>query len=59
MALLHLLEVYIDNFVAMIQRTNIAELTRLRWCILNVITDIFPQPNILGSTMDPQNQKQN
>ena len=52
-ALLHLLEVYIDDFIAMIQCTDIPELTRLTRCILHGITDIFPPPDVSGSTMGP------
>ena len=55
--ILHLLEVYIDSFIAMIQRTDIKEPTRLTRCILHGITNIFPPPDVLGSTIGPQYQK--
>ena len=50
---LHLLEVYIDDFVGMIQSTNEDEIRRFTRCILKGITDIFPQPSETNSKMGP------
>lgn len=52
-ALLYLLEVYIDNFIAMIQCIDINKLTLLTHYILTGITKIFPPPDVSGSTMGP------
>ena len=52
-AFLHLLEVYIDDFIALIHTTDKAEITRLTRSLLHAITDIFPPPEITGSSMGP------
>ena len=52
-AFLHLLEVYIDNFIALIQTTNIDHITQLTRSLLNAISDIFPPPSVTGSKMGP------
>ena len=52
-AFLHLLEVYIDDFLALIQSTNEDHKTKLTRCLLNAISDIFPPPEITGSKMGP------
>ena len=50
-AFLHLLEVYIDDFIALIQSTNIDHITKLTRSLLNAISDIFPPPSVTGSKM--------
>ena len=50
---LRLLEVYIDNFIALVQSTNIGDITHLIRCLLLAITDMFPHPEITGSKMGP------
>ena len=40
--IIHLLEIYIDDFVAMINTQDEKELRRLTRCILKGITDVFP-----------------
>ena len=52
-AFLHLLEVYIDDFLALIQSTNKDHITKLTRSLLNAISDIFPPPEITGSKMGP------
>ena len=52
-AFLHLLEVYIDNFIALIQTTNVDHIKKLTRSLLNAISDIFPPPAITGSKMGP------
>ena len=41
-AFLHLLEIYIDDFLALIQSTNKDHITKLTRSLLNAISDIFP-----------------
>ena len=48
---LHLLEVYIDNFIALIHTTDKEKIKRLTLCLLHAITDIFPAPSETGSKM--------
>ena len=52
-AFLHLLEVYIDDCIALIQSTNIDHITKLTRSLLNAISDIFPPPSVTGSKMGP------
>ena len=52
-AFLHLLEVYIDDFLALIQSTDMDHITKLTRSLLNAISDIFPPPEITGSKMGP------
>ena len=52
-ALIHLLKVYIDNFIAMIQCNNVTELTCLTCCILLRITNIFSLSDVSNTTMYP------
>ena len=52
-AFLHLLEVYIDNFIALIQTTNVDHIKKLTRSLLNAISDIFPPLAITGSKMGP------
>ena len=52
-AFLHLLEVYIDDFLALIQSTNKDHITKLTRSLLNAISDIFPPPGITGRKMGP------
>ena len=40
----NLLEVYIDNFIALIQTTNDDHIKKLTRSLLNTISDIFPPP---------------
>ena len=51
--ILHLLEVYIDDFIGMIQTTDKDILLRLTRSILQAIADIFPSPEETGSIMGP------
>ena len=53
LAFLHLLEVYIDDFIGLIQSNDINEIRRYTRCILKGIDDIFPPPDLTGSNMDP------
>ena len=50
-AFLHLLEVYIDDFIALIQFTNEDHIIKLTRSLLNAISDIFLPPSITGSKM--------
>ena len=50
---LHLLEVYFDDFIALIQTTNVDHAKKLTKSLLNAISDIFPLPPITGSKMGP------
>ena len=52
-AFLHLLEVYIDDFIALIQSTDEDHIKKLTRCLLNAISDIFPPPEVTGSKMGP------
>ena len=52
-AFLHLLEVYIDDFIALIQTTNEDHIKKLTRSLLNAISDIFPSPATTGSNMGP------
>ena len=52
-AFLHLLEVYIDDFIALIQTTNNDHIKKLTRSLLNAISDIFPSPATTGSNMGP------
>ena len=49
----HLLKVYIDDFIGLIQATNEAELRRFSRCILHAIYNAFPPPQITKSDMGP------
>ena len=51
--LLHLLEVYIDDFIGMIQLTDEAELRHFTRSILRAINEIFPPPDVTKSVMGP------
>jgi hypothetical protein len=51
--ILHLLEVYIDDFIGMIQATDKTELLRFTRCILKGINDLFPPPSVSGSNTGP------
>ena len=50
-AFLHLLEVYIDNCIALIQTTNVDHTKKLTRRLLNAISDIFLPPTIPCSKM--------
>ena len=52
-AFLHLLEVCINAFIALIHTTDKEEITRLTRSLLHVITDIFPPLEITGYSMGP------
>ena len=47
----HLLESYIDDFIALIQKTDKKKLLRLTRSILHAITDVFPGADITNSIM--------
>lgn len=49
----NLLEVYIDDFIGLIQSTNKDHLLRFSRTILSAITDVFPPPEITNSAMGP------
>ena len=51
--LVHCLEVYIDDFIGMIQATDEPKLKRFTQCVLEGITSIFPDPKLTGSKMGP------
>jgi hypothetical protein len=48
---LQLIEVYIDNFIGVIQSTNESHLRQFSQCILDGITKVFPTPELSGSKM--------
>lgn len=50
---LHLLKVYIDDFIGMIQSTDEKKLLNFTRAILKGITRIFPPPDVTGSVMGP------
>ena len=50
---LQLLEVYIDDFITLIQSTNIDDITQLTRCLLHAITDMFSPSESTGSKMGP------
>ena len=43
-----MLEVYVDNFCAMAQSTNAAELRHVSWALLHSIHEVFSLPEISG-----------
>ena len=51
--ILHLLEVYIDDFIGMIQTTDKEELLQYTRCILKGISDLFFSEEIRKSIMGP------
>ena len=53
LAFLHLLEVYIDDFIGLIQSVNKNEILKFTRCILKGIADIFPPPHLTNSKMEP------
>jgi len=50
---LTLLEVYVDDFSGMVQSTNKAYLTKVTRSLLHAIENVFPGPDISGSSMGP------
>ena len=50
---LTLLEVYVDDFIALVQTTNPAHLLTVTRTLLHAIDNVFPGPEISGSTMGP------
>ena len=50
---LSILEVYIDDFIGILQSTNEHELRQCSRRILEGINNVFPPPTITGSTMGP------
>ena len=50
---LSILEVYIDDFIGLIQSTDKTHLLRLSRTILSAITNVFPPPEITNSAMGP------
>jgi hypothetical protein len=50
---LSVLEVYIDDFIGLIQSTDKNHLLRLSRTILSAITNVFPPPEITDSSMGP------
>ena len=49
----HLLEVYIDDFIGLIQAADESTVWRFSRCILHAIYDAFPPPAVTGSDMGP------
>ena len=43
-----MLEVYVDNFCAMVQSTNVAELCHISQALLHSIHKVFPPPKVSG-----------
>jgi hypothetical protein len=57
-ALAHFFEVYMDDFIAFLQAQSTAELLHVTRALLHAIHDIFPPPELTGSTMeDPISHK--
>jgi hypothetical protein len=50
---LSVLEVYIDDFINLIQSTNKDHLLRCSRTILSAISNVFPPPEITNSSMGP------
>jgi len=50
---LTLLEVYVDDFIALAHTTNPRELQRISRALLHAIEAIFPGPEVTGSSMGP------
>jgi hypothetical protein len=50
---LKLVEVYIDDFIGVLQSTDEVELRQLSRKILKGINNVFPPPALRGSTMGP------
>jgi hypothetical protein len=50
---LSVLEVYIDDFIGLIQSTNKDHLLRCSRTILSAISNVFPPPEITNSLMGP------
>jgi hypothetical protein len=50
---LKLVEVYIDDFIGVLQSTDEVELQQLYRKILKGINNVFPPPALTGSTMGP------
>lgn len=48
-----LIEVYIDDFLAMVQAISLAYITRLTRALLHAIESVFPGPDITNSSMGP------
>jgi hypothetical protein len=52
--LVHLIEVYVDDFIVMLQATDIAQLDHIARAVLHSIHDHFPPPEITNSPLpDP------
>lgn len=49
----HLLEVYIGNFIGLIQAADKESIWRFSWCILHVIYNAFPPPELTVSDTGP------
>ena len=50
---LTLLEVYVDDFIALVHTTDPTHLRNVTRTLLHAIESVFPGPNISGSTMGP------
>jgi hypothetical protein len=50
---LNILEVYIDDFIGLIQSTNTNHLLRFSCTILSAISNVFPPPEITNNSMGP------
>ena len=50
---LTMLEVYVDDFIAMAQTTDETKLRHLSRALLHAIESVFPPPDITGSSMGP------
>ena len=49
---LHLIEVYINDFIQLNQTTNPAQLLHLSCALLNAIHSAFPPPSVTGGTKE-------
>lgn len=50
---LTLIEVYLDDFIAATQSTNLTHLRQVARCLLHAIEDVFPGPDVTGSKLGP------
>ena len=56
--LLHVMEVYVDDFCTMVQMSNKNMLTHVSRSLLHAIHDVFPPPSVTGhSGGDPVSEK--
>ena len=56
---IRLLEVYIDDFIGIIQARSVEDLRRFTRAILHAIYEVFPPPELTGSIMGPPVSEKN